>query len=69
MRMMGEVIPLFDKDAAYHGTCLGCGNAWRVTKEQLDVALGCGILYSPCCKQPATIAKVKRKPITQQLDL
>jgi hypothetical protein len=57
---MGEVISLFDKESVYHGTCLTCNNAWKVTKEQLDVALECGILYSPCCEQPATIAKVKR---------
>lgn len=57
---MGEVVPLFDKDANYRGTCLSCGTVWDVTKAQLDVALGCGILYSPCCEQPATIKKVKR---------
>jgi hypothetical protein len=57
---VGEVVQLFDKDANYRGTCLYCKNVWDVTKEQLDVALGCGILYSPCCEQPATILKVKR---------
>jgi hypothetical protein len=58
---MGEVVQLFDKDAVYKGYCLSCGSVWTVTREQLDVALGCGILYSPCCEQPATIEKVKRK--------
>lgn len=57
---MGEVIPLFNKDANYHGTCLSCSSTWKVTKEQLDVAVEAGILYSPCCSQPATIIKVKR---------
>jgi hypothetical protein len=56
---MGEVVSLFDKDAVYHGTCLRCNTSWRVTKEQLDVALESGILYSPCCEQPATIVKVR----------
>lgn len=58
---MGDIIPLplFDKDAAYHGTCLSCNTSWRVTKEQLDVALGSGILYSPCCENAATIVKVR----------
>jgi hypothetical protein len=59
---MGEVVPLFDKEASYRGTCLQCQNPWDVTKEQLAVALECGILYSPCCQQPSTILKVKRKP-------
>lgn len=56
---MGEVVQLFDKNSNYRGTCLACSKSWDVTKEQLDVALGCGILYSPCCEQPATIVKVK----------
>jgi hypothetical protein len=57
---MGEVVQLFDKNADYRGACLACGKSWDVTTEQLDVALGCGILYSPCCEQPATITKVKK---------
>lgn len=56
---MGEVIQLFDKRAAYTGTCLDCGRVWVVTTEQLDVALECGILYSGCCEKPATIHKKK----------
>lgn len=66
---MGEVIPLFDKESAYRGTCLDCGISWDVTKPQLDVALECGILFSPCCEKPATIVKVKRKHITDQMQL
>jgi hypothetical protein len=57
--VMGKVVQLFDKEAVYTGTCLDCGKVWIVTKEQLDVALECGILYSGCCEQPATIAKAK----------
>jgi hypothetical protein len=43
----------------YHGTCLGCGNTWRLTPEQVEVSRIAEICYSPCCEQPATLIKVK----------
>jgi hypothetical protein len=58
---MGEVIPLFDKEATYKGHCLRCDEEWTVTKEQMDVALEFGILYSPCCEQPSTVSKMRVK--------
>lgn len=52
---MGTVEPLY----LYKGTCLECGNTWTLTPEEVEVARRVEIAYSPCCKQPATLIKVK----------